>query len=223
MLGLVTGFAWAARPRSALLVTCVGIACNATHSQPAPPAAAADRPGPAHQAAASAATAPNGSASAASSASGVAQPVPAGPPLAAFIGCEKSLGDWMDFALSYAEPGNFARWGWNQVDVGTGLLTVFELSEPISVFGERTSRIAFSGSGVVAFLASDSWERLVAQLRLEPYLVGSSSKIFSREVVASSEQVGDQVFVKKISLSLSKSKDYPDAVLAGCSYVLDVR
>jgi len=202
-------------------VACVGLACNARPARDAP--LATPRPDAAQGGGAHSVAIPLASATATRTASEVAAPASAESALPAFIACEKSLADWSEFGQSYATPGNIERWGWSEVDAGGGLLTVFQLSEPVSVFGERTSRIAFSGSGVVALLRSDSWERLVATLRVEPSWIGATSKIFSRDISSSREQVGDQIVVKKISLSLSKSAAYPDAVLAGCSYVIELR
>src|SRR4051812_47282345 len=180
------------------LVACVGLACNARPAHDTPRPAPMSRPEAAQGGGASSVGIPAASATGIRTASEGAAPASAESALPAFIGCEKSIADWMEFAMSYAEPGNIERWGWSAVDAGGGVLAVYQLSEPLSVFGERPSPIAFSGSGVVALLRSDSWERLVTLLRVEPTWSGATSKIFSRELSSSREQVDDQVVVKKI-------------------------
>ena len=144
------------------------------------------------------------------------KPLPAAPDLRALIACEKTIQDWMSLARSYSDPAARTSWGWRAAKLGSGMLTSYTLSQPLSVFGTRTSQIAFSGSSVVAVLRDRKLESLVREFKLEPTYEGVTTKIFGRVVRA------DAAARSKISLTVASSVDYPGAVLAGCSYEVDV-
>lgn len=147
----------------------------------------------------------------------------AAPDLAGILTCKKTAADWTAFATAYSDPANPKAWGWRPAKVGTGMLQVFELRKPIVVFGEKTSKIAFSGSGAVALLKGKSLERLASELQLEPVHRGGTTQIFGKQVASTTETEGDTTITTKISLSASRSAEYPGFVLAGCSYSVDVQ
>jgi hypothetical protein len=148
---------------------------------------------------------------------------PAAPDLRGLITCDRTNADWMAFATAYGQPGAAAAWGWRKTPLGTGLLEAYALKEPVSVFGEKVTKIAFSGSGVVAVLAEGALPRLVRELKLQPFVNGATAKVFGHEVRSTVDKAGDTTIVAKVSLSASTSADYPGVVLAGCSYTVEVR
>lgn len=91
------------------------------------------------------------------------------------------------------------------------------------MFGQRTSRVAFSASGIVALLPAASWSALLDLLKLDPISVGPATKLYGRQVWADTYTSPSFTVVQKISYSVSTSDAYPGVVLAGCSYVREMR
>jgi len=149
--------------------------------------------------------------------------VPGTVDLAGLIACQKSMDDWSDLVSSYLDPGQIERWGWRKIESGSGFLSVFELPRSIYVFGQRTSQVAFSASGIVALLPEASWSAVLDLLKLDPISVGPTTKLYGRAVWADTHSSGSFTIVQKISYSVSTSDAYPGVVLAGCSYAREMR
>jgi hypothetical protein len=145
------------------------------------------------------------------------------PDLPGLLACKKSMKDWGQLGAAYREPANLARWGWQETKVGSGFLQVFELRKPIGVFGEKASKIAFSGTSVVALLKRRTLEQLVDELHLTPAGNGPTTRIFGKVVSSTTEKSGDTTITTQISLTVSTSPQYPGVVLAGCSYSVEVQ
>jgi hypothetical protein len=153
-----------------------------------------------------------------------AQPTsPPKPALADLLACHATMKDWFAFAMAYQEPGAVEAWGWKSAKVGDGFLQVFVLREPLKVFSERISRIAFSGSGVVALLEHKTLQQLARDLKLEPVSNSPSTQIFAKTLQSETVRSGDMTTTTRISLSASTSASYPGVVLAGCSYEVGFR
>ena len=144
------------------------------------------------------------------------------PDLAGMIACKKSIEDWQAFGRAFLEPQAIESWGWHESQSDNGFLKTFTLDKPIVVFGERVSQIAFSGSGVVAFLKSKLLAQLVRELKLDPIHQGPTVKLFGRLLQTNYEKAGSSTLSTKISLTASTSPNYPGFVLAGCSYEFNV-
>lgn len=145
-----------------------------------------------------------------------------GPDIVRFIECRATAQEYNAFAFEFADNEKTARkWGWKKVRKGNGMLSVYALSKPISVYGERTSRIAFSGTGIVALLP-DRASTLVQRLELTPLHEGADAKLYGKTIASSKETVGDQVIKSQTQISVSTSAAYPDATLVGCSYSVTV-
>jgi hypothetical protein len=133
------------------------------------------------------------------------------------------MDDWSDLVSRYLEPGQIERWGWRKIESGSGFLSVFQLPQSIDVFGQRTSQVAFSASGIVALLPAASWSTLLELLKLDPISVGPTMKLYGRAVGADTYTSSTFTVVQKISYSVSTSDAYPGVVLAGCSYAREMR
>jgi hypothetical protein len=143
--------------------------------------------------------------------------------LVGLITCRKTTKDWVRMATAYAEPGVIESWGWQENHAKAGMLQTFTLREPIAVFGEKTSQIGFSGTGIVALLKNKTLAQMISDLHLEPFWTGTKTKIYGRVLQSKTEKAGDVTIERKISLTASTSPDFPGVVLAGCSYEIDVR
>jgi hypothetical protein len=145
------------------------------------------------------------------------------PDLVGLLACKKSIADWGQLVTAASEPATVKKWGWREKAVGSGQLKLFELRKPIVLWGEKTSKIAISGSGVVALLKKHTVEQLVDELHLQPVWLGPNTRIFGKTVTSTSERSGDTSIASKISLSVSTSPEFPGLVLAGCSYSVEVQ
>jgi hypothetical protein len=146
------------------------------------------------------------------------------PDLVKLITCGAPMKEYQAFAQDFAQhPERSGSWGWKEVAPAKGLLKVYSLATPISVFGATATRIAFSGSSIVAFVARPA-PALAKKLGLEPVFRGPTSAIFGKTVHASQEvdKASGMTISEKISLSVSTSPDFAGVTLAGCSYALDV-
>lgn len=142
-----------------------------------------------------------------------------GPDIVKFIQCKATAQEYNAFAFEFADDEKKAKqWGWKKGKARRGMLSVYTLSKPITVYGERTSRIAFSGTGIVALLAASRAPALVQELGLAPVHQGSEAKVYGKTISSSKEKVGDQLITSLRQVSLSTSTAYPDATLVGCSY-----
>ncbi|MDX2023208.1 MAG: hypothetical protein SF187_23445 [Deltaproteobacteria bacterium] len=142
-----------------------------------------------------------------------------GPDIVKFIQCKATAQEYNAFAFEFADNEKKAKqWGWKKAKAGKGMLSVYTLAKPINVYGERTARIAFSGSGIVAFLAAGRAPALVQELGLAPIHQGSQAKVYGKTISFSKEKVGDQLITSLTQVSVSTSAAYQNATLVGCSY-----
>ena len=136
--------------------------------------------------------------------------------MAAFITCQKTLAD---LGMEYYQSGKIAAWGWRALPTAS-MMTAFELKEPIEVFGERTSQIAFSGSGVVALLKEESLPRIVRELHLRLVTNRPTIKVYSGVLTSNGDA---PTIATYISYSASVADSFPGKALVGCVYGVDVR
>ena len=141
------------------------------------------------------------------------------PDIVRFIQCKATAQEYNAFTFEFADDEKKAKqWGWKKAKAGKGMLSVYTLAKPINVYGERTARIAFSGSGIVAFLAAGRAPALIQELGLAPVHQGSEAKVYGKTISSNKEKVGGQLITSLTQVSLSTSTAYPDATLVGCSY-----
>jgi hypothetical protein len=146
------------------------------------------------------------------------------PDLVRLLTCAAPMKEYQGFAMAFAEhPDRAQSWGWKEAANQKGLLKIYSLASPISVFGVKTARIGFSGSSIVALVATPAPE-LAKKLGLEPVVRGPTTTIFGKTVHASKEvdKASGISISEKISLSVSTSPDFAGVTLAGCSYELAV-
>jgi hypothetical protein len=147
------------------------------------------------------------------------------PDLVRLITCGAKVPEYNAFALDFSShPERAVKWGWRKATTKSGFLEAYTLSSPITIFGQKTSRIAFSGSGIVAMLDIPVHE-LGKKLGLHVVVDNGSTVVLGKTVHASRETDKDSgtTFAETISLNVSTSSDVGGVTLAGCSYVIDVR
>ena len=159
------------------------------------------------------------------------------------IGCRVDAGAYIGFAMMLGDiDDGYRSRGWTKVDSHDPFLSEYRLPAPITVAGEKTSTIVFSGSGIAAVLdVADP-----APIALSEKIINS---IPSREEAArmfglTPEQAkklpdnhqfrGERVVVDiiqtnldsnikykvRVVRSITNAKSYPGKTLVGCSYSL---
>jgi hypothetical protein len=119
------------------------------------------------------------------------------------------------------DAGLAKSWGWRETASGTPFLKVYTLPSPIVVFGQKTARIAFSASGIVALVGAPV-RQLAGKLGLKVVTDSGGTLIFGKTVRQSRETLEGSTIVETVSLNVSTSEAV-GATLAGCSYALDVQ
>ena len=144
--------------------------------------------------------------------------------LAAFVECRADVAAYNGFAFRFAdEPDLAGRLGWRAVAGDNPFLRQYRLATAISVFGHSTDRVAFTSTGLMAVLEGVAAPDLAVRLGIVP-LVSTPDKFLGEKVVhEASEDSGGITYVTRIALNVSTVEDLPGNVLAGCSYVLDVK
>jgi hypothetical protein len=144
------------------------------------------------------------------------------PDLVRLVTCGGTMKDYGAFALKFSDE--LARaWGWKAAPSTDSLLKVYTLPNPLTVFGEKATRLALSGSGVVALLSVPVRD-LARRLGLRPIAESGATLIFGKTVheARETDKASGTTISEKISLSVSTSDSFAGTTLAGCSYVLDV-
>lgn len=145
------------------------------------------------------------------------------PDLESFIACRASAQAYNAFALDFASHAERAReWGWKKVKIEGALLDVYELGRPITVHGHETTRVAFSGSGVVALLAKPAAAELARTLGLSAVHRGPTSEVWGKLVRSDVDRAGSVSVKTRVEISVSSSESFPGVTLAGCSYTTEV-
>jgi hypothetical protein len=144
------------------------------------------------------------------------------PDLVPLITCTAESKQARGFMMELAgDTGLPKSWGWRETASGTSFLKVYTLPSPITVFGQKTSRIAFSASGIMALVGAPV-RQLAGKLGLKLVTDSGSTLIFGKTVRQSRETLEGSTIVETVSLNVSTS-EVVGATLAGCSYALDVQ
>lgn len=122
-------------------------------------------------------------------------------------------------------PEKTKAWGWKaDPDTGGVFLKTYRLPQPITIYGETTSRIGFSGSSIVALLKATKARDLAKRLVLTAVIDREPLLIFGKTLRSTDEKLpsGEHSLTKKVDLTVSSSPDFPGLTLAGCSYSVDL-
>ncbi|MBB6465915.1 hypothetical protein HNQ96_001773 [Aminobacter lissarensis] len=144
--------------------------------------------------------------------------------LPALVECRTDAPAYTSFALWLAgEPDAASTLGWRAVDSGNPFLSQYELVKPLAAFGMKTSTIVFTSSGPMAVLDGLSAPDLAKKLGIAPMLA-TPQKFLGEKVVSEKTETSESVtLATRISLNVSTVETHPGKVLAGCSYVLEIK
>lgn len=145
------------------------------------------------------------------------------PDLAALIECRGDLGQFKSLAPALEDPLQAVALGWRPLPQVNLFMTEFALASPISVFGNTTDHIAFSGDSVLAIVDMPDPRPLARRLELETGIDTPAKAMFGKEVHSAEvadPQTGELVIESKV-LAVSNVASHPGKTLVGCSYSLD--
>ena len=108
-------------------------------------------------------------------------------------------------------------------DSGNPMFKQYRLATPITVFGRRTDRIAFTASGVMAVLAEADPHPIAKEIGVEPAF-DRPGKYLGEKIVSEKEERidADTRFRSRIALNVSTVDSHPGRTLAGCTYSVEV-
>lgn len=144
--------------------------------------------------------------------------------LPAYIECRADVASYNGFALRVASEPDFATGlGWKAVAGENPFLLQYRLPAQVTAFGRSTDLVAFTSTGPMAVLEGVAAADLAGELGIVP-MISTPEKFLGEKVIhESSEDSGGITYLTRISLNVSTVDDMPGKVLAGCSYVLDVK
>ena len=144
--------------------------------------------------------------------------------LAALIECRQALADFHYLAPALADPLQAVALGWRPLPQANLFMTEFRLNSPITVFGESTDHIAFTGDSIIAILDLPDPRPLAKRLELETAIDTPAKAMFGKEVssVEDRDAATGTVYIKSAVLNVSNVVSHPGKTLVGCSYSLDV-
>lgn len=146
------------------------------------------------------------------------------PDLAALLECRARVADFAALQPVLEDPLKAVALGWRPLPQANLFMTEYALTAPITVFGQPTSQIAFSGPSVMAILDLPDPRPLARQLDLEEGVDTAEKVMYGREVLSqdTSDPKTGEPMIESIVLSVSNVKSHPGKTLAGCSYSLDL-
>lgn len=144
--------------------------------------------------------------------------------LPALVECRADAPAYTSFAFWLAgEPDAARTLGWRAVDSGNPFLSQYEMGKSLTAFGMETRTIAFSSSGPMAVLDGVAASDLAKKLGIEPMLA-TTQKFLGEKVVSEKTETAESItLATRISLNVSTVETHPGKVLAGCSYMLEVK
>lgn len=144
--------------------------------------------------------------------------------LAALIECRQALADFHYLAPALADPLQAVALGWRPLPQANLFMTEFRLNSPITVFGDSTDHIAFTGDSIIAILDLPDPRPLAKRLELETAIDTPAKAMFGKEVssIEDRDDATGTVYIKSTVLNVSNVASHPGKALVGCSYSLDV-
>ena len=144
--------------------------------------------------------------------------------LAALIECRQQLGDFHYLAPALLNPLQAVALGWRPLPQANLFMTEFKLNTPITVFGNATDHIAFTGDSIIAVLDLADPRPLAKQLQLETAIDTPEKAMFGKELVSEEERDESlgMTLIRSVVLNVSNVSSHPGKTLAGCSYSMDM-
>ena len=144
--------------------------------------------------------------------------------LAALIECKQTLADFRYLAPALADPLQAVALGWRPLPQANLFMTEFRLTSPITVFGDSTDHIAFTGDSIIAVLDLADPRPLAKRLELETAIDTPAKAMFGKEVssVEARDETTGTIYIKSAVLNVSNVASHPGKTLVGCSYSLDL-
>jgi hypothetical protein len=144
--------------------------------------------------------------------------------LAALIECRQVVADFHYLAPALADPLQAVALGWRPLPQANLFMTEFRLNSPITVFGDSTDHIAFTGDSIIAILDLPDPRPLAKRLELETAIDTPAKAMFGKEVssVEDRDDATGTVYIKSAVLNVSNVASHPGKTLVGCSYSLDM-
>jgi len=151
----------------------------------------------------------------------VAKPQPSG--MAALIECRGEVAQFRALAPALEDPLQAVALGWRPLPQANLFLTEFVLTAPITVFGNTTAHIAFSGDSVLAIIDLPDPRPLARQLELETGIDTPAKAMFGKEVrsVEAADPQTGEALIESMVLAVSNVDSHPGKTLVGCSYSVD--
>ncbi len=145
--------------------------------------------------------------------------------LAALIECRGELQQFRALAPALEDPLQAVAMGWRPLPQANLFLTEFALTAPITVFGNTTDHIAFSGESVLAIIDLPDPRPLARQLELETGIDTPAKAMFGKEVRSVEVMDPDtgEALIESMVLAVSNVDSHPGKTLVGCSYSLDLQ
>jgi hypothetical protein len=144
--------------------------------------------------------------------------------LAALIECRRALADFHYLAPALADPLQAVALGWRPLPQANLFMTEFRLNSPISVFGDSTDHIAFTGDSIIAILDRPDPRPLAKRLELETAIDTPAKAMFGKEMssIEDRDETTGTVYIKSAVLNVSNVASHPGKTLVGCTYSLDL-
>ena len=144
--------------------------------------------------------------------------------LPALVECRQGVAAHAALAVALADPLQAVAKGLQPLPQQNQFMTEYRLATPMTVFGQRTDRIALAGASIMAILDLADPRPLAKRLALEDGVDTPEKFMAGRELV--SRDVTDprtgEALIESVILSLSTVKSHPGRTLAGCTYSLDL-
>ncbi|KAF1709290.1 hypothetical protein CSC70_10785 [Pseudoxanthomonas kalamensis DSM 18571] len=143
--------------------------------------------------------------------------------LTALIECGSDYAGFVATEALRDDPLKAVAAGWQPLPQTNMFMSEYRLVQPITVFGQPTDHIAFSGSGVVAILDLPDPRPLAQMLELETAIDTPQKAMFGKEVLSEKRTAPDgTVVIESAVITVSNVDSHPGQTLAGCSYSLDL-
>lgn len=144
--------------------------------------------------------------------------------LPALIECRQDVADHAALAPLLADPLKAVAHGLQPLPQGNQFMNEYRLAQPISVFGDRTERVAVAGASIMAILDQADPRPLAKRLALETGYDQDGKFMAGRELVSRdvTDPKSGEAQIESIILSVSTVASHPGKTLAGCTYSLDL-
>lgn len=142
--------------------------------------------------------------------------------LAKIVTCEATREEFMRMGsaltpLYYDKPEEVqpALAGWRNAKDANTFVAIFEMPEPIKVYGHSTKQVMMAGEGLLAVIDGDVADALSKQFKLKPSDEPLAKHIRTRELRR--EALGDGIDAT-VTQTVSTLSTHPGKTMVGCEY-----